>query len=303
MNFEHYKKIFPNPKITSLDTINKRRIKMLGRKLSEETKAKISKAHKGKIIQEETRNKIGKTLKGRACTEERKQKLREYYKTRYNHFKDKKHTLESRRKMSLARMGKAPWNKGKNWSEETKKKISNKLKGVKLSLETKRKMSLAGKGKILSEITKNRISISTKGKKKSRASMKGRKMTIEHKNKILESLNLSPNKFEKKCIVLFKDNNLPLKFVGGFNDKNFFIAGKVPDFVSTNNKKVIIEVFYEYFKIRQYGSIENYKKDRIDTFSKYGWKTLFFTYKEINSNFDKCLEVIRGELEQNGEQN
>ena len=26
---------------------------------------------------------------------------------------------------------------------------------------------------------------------------------------------------------------------------------KVPDFVSTNNKKVIIEVFYEYFKIRQ----------------------------------------------------
>ncbi|MFH1332256.1 MAG: NUMOD3 domain-containing DNA-binding protein [archaeon] len=259
---------------------------MLGRRHSEETKKKLSLVHKGKIIKEETRNKISKALKGRACTKERKQKLKDYYKTHNNHFKGKKHTLETRRKMSLAHMGKAPWNKGENWSGETKKKISDKLKGIKLTSETRKKMSLAHKGKTLSDITKKKIS----------TFRKGRKMTLEHKNKMLESLNRSPNKFEKKYIDLFKQNNLPLEFVGGFYDRRFFIAGRVPDFVSTNGKKVIVEVFYDYFKIKQYGSVENYKKERIDTFSKYGWKTLFFTYKELESNFDECLEIIREEL-------
>lgn len=41
----------------------------------------------------------------------------------------KQHTLESREKMSIALKGRVPWNKGLKHSEETKVKISEKLKG------------------------------------------------------------------------------------------------------------------------------------------------------------------------------
>ena len=44
-------------------------------------------------------------------------------------------------------------------SEETKKKISNSLKGIKRSLETRQKMSLARKGKPLSEEHKRKVSL------------------------------------------------------------------------------------------------------------------------------------------------
>lgn len=286
LTFQEYKKKFPNSKIISLETVRKHRNAMIGKTHSKETKLKLSKVHKGKTIAEETRKKISKSLKGRKATKERIQKLKDYYKTNYNSRKGEKLSEETKRKISEASKGRIPWNKGKKCPKDVREKISKKLKGIKLSLETRKKMSLAQKGKVLKEITKKRMS----------KAKKGRKITLEHKNKIIESLNRSPNKFEKRCIYLFKEHNLPLKFVGNFNDKNFFIAGKVPDFVSTNNKKIIVEVFYEYFKINQYCSIENYKKDRIKTFSKYGWKTLFFTYKDIKSNFDECLEIIKEEF-------
>ena len=66
----------------------------------------------------------------------------------------KTHTLETRKKMSEAHIGKPSWNKGKHFSEETKEKISNankgkesSFKGKHFSEETKIKMSEAHKGK------------------------------------------------------------------------------------------------------------------------------------------------------------
>jgi hypothetical protein len=65
--------------------------------------------------------------------------------------------------------GRTPWNKGKKLSEETKKKISEKIselqKGKKHSEETKKKISESHKGKILSEEHKRKLSESHKGKK------------------------------------------------------------------------------------------------------------------------------------------
>lgn len=287
MAFLDYKRKFPHTPTRSDKSKETHHLSMLGRKLSEETRRKLSKAHKGKTLKEETKKKIGEYFRGRKLTEEHKQKLREYYKNHDNPFKGKKHSKETKRRMSEMAQGRVPWNKGKTWSEEIRRRISKKLKGVKLSLETKKRMSLAQKGKVISEITKRKISKAKKGKK----------MTLDHRRKLLESIKKSPNKFEKKCIELFKKNNLPLKFVGGFNDKNFFIAGRVPDFVATNGKKILVEVFYEYFKIEKYGSVENYKKERINIFSKYGWKTLFFTCEEIRLNFNECLRRLKKELE------
>jgi group I intron endonuclease len=47
---------------------------------------------------------------------------------------------ETRRKMSVVRMGRIPWNRGKSWSPEVRKKLSLAKIGRKLPEETKAKM-------------------------------------------------------------------------------------------------------------------------------------------------------------------
>ena len=48
-----------------------------GKKLSDETKQKISKANKGKHFNDESKQKLSNSLKGRKLSEETKQKMKE----------------------------------------------------------------------------------------------------------------------------------------------------------------------------------------------------------------------------------
>jgi len=90
---------------------------LYGKKLTEETKRKISKSSLGKKLTEETKRKLSEAQLGR------------------------KHTEETKRKMSEAQLG-------KKRTEETKRKMSKSLLGRKLTEETKRKMSKSRLGKI-----------------------------------------------------------------------------------------------------------------------------------------------------------
>ena len=128
-------------------------------------------------------------------------------------YMDKTHSSVARNKISLAHKGKIPWNKDKKHSEETKNKISVSGKGRKHSEETKLKMSISaiGKKKIriksticstetrkkLSDETKKKLSDCAKGnknrlgtsqsietRKKISQTMTGRKLSVEHKNKL-----------------------------------------------------------------------------------------------------------------------
>ncbi len=81
-----------------------------------------------------------------------------------------------------------PWNKDKNHSDETKRKISYSVKGNKNPMygkqhseETKRKMSKIKKGKNHSDETKRKISENHKG-------MKGKNHSDETKRKISERM-------------------------------------------------------------------------------------------------------------------
>ena len=99
---------------------------MTGRHHTEETRKKLSEAHKN--ISAETRKKMSEAEKGEK-----------------NHFFGKHHTEEARKKMSEAL-------KGKKFTEEHKQRLSEAQKGNKNSLgyihteETKRKNSEAHKG-------------------------------------------------------------------------------------------------------------------------------------------------------------
>lgn len=95
---------------------------LLGRKLSEETRAKLSVSHKGKTPwlgkkhTEESKRKMSNTKKGRKITEEQKAKISATLKGRPR-------TEETKAKIAATLKGHIPWNKGKTHTEETKAKM------------------------------------------------------------------------------------------------------------------------------------------------------------------------------------
>lgn len=123
----------------SEETKEKMRIKRLGTK-----NTKSSLAKKGVKFSEEHRKNLAASTARRGTFT----------------MKGKKHTEESRKKMSLAQ-------KGRTFSEESKRKMSLAHKGRKyipLSQESRNKISVAHKGKIVSAETKQKMSLSRRGR-------------------------------------------------------------------------------------------------------------------------------------------
>ncbi len=94
----------------------------------------------------------------------------------------------------------------------------------------------------------------------------------------LKATQNQPSSYEKNFMKICEDNNLPFKYVG---NGAFLLGGKNPDFVN-EEKKVCIEVYASFMKIKEFGTIENWKKIREDYFKKYGFVTIFFNEKEYN---------------------
>ena len=88
-----------------------------------------------------------------------------------------KFSAEHRKKLSEARKGKTPWNKGIPMSEEQKKKFN--FKGGKHTPESKKKISMAGKGRKHTEAAKRKIGQAQKGKKLSKKSKQKMKATMK----------------------------------------------------------------------------------------------------------------------------
>lgn len=119
-----------------------------GLKLSKEQRNKLRKAHLGKALSKQHRKNISISITGEN-----------------NPFYGKKHSEETKLKISLRRRGIVAHNKGVPLTDEHKLKLSNKMKGrvsprkgIKFTEEQKLKSSLAQMGKKLSEEHKRKIS-------------------------------------------------------------------------------------------------------------------------------------------------
>ena len=113
---------------------------VLGIKRSEETKAKMSAAQKGRELTEEHRRKISEAQLGKKRgprSEETKRKISETNKLR----EPVRHTSESRAKISAANKGKPK----PPISDETRRKLSESHRGKSPSPETRLKLSEAMK--------------------------------------------------------------------------------------------------------------------------------------------------------------
>lgn len=107
----------------------------------------------------------------------------------------------------------------------------------------------------------------------------------------IKGLLKRPTSFENKISSLCLKYRLPFIYTG---DGRLLIGFKNPDFINENNK-LIIEVFLNYFKLRDFGSIENYMKQRREHFAKFGYKTIFIRQEEIcDKNWEHiCLHKIQ----------
>ena len=106
----------------------------------------------------------------------------------------------------------------------------------------------------------------------------------------IKGLIKRPTSYEKKISELCIENNLPFIYTG---DGTFLIGYKNPDFIN-EKQKIAVEVYYSYFKIRDFDSCENYEKQRSEYFAKYGYRTIFIRTEEINDKNWKevCLRKL-----------
>lgn len=130
-----------------------------GKHQSEETKRKLSELNKGKNLSEETKRKIGKSNLGSHRSDETRRKMSESQKQAYINNPELRNIIskihkgriaskETREKMSRATKGRPSQMKGKRHTEESKRKISESHKKLHrhLSEEEKQKISIIHKG-------------------------------------------------------------------------------------------------------------------------------------------------------------
>jgi len=199
--------------------------------------------------------------------------------------KNKHHTEESKKKMREGHEGKTSYKKNKTYEEiygiekakEIKEKLSRAKKGKRISPQTEFK-----KGMSLSEKTKEKIS------KNNARYWLGKKRPKEDIKKILT--RRTPSSLEEKFQNIVNKYKLPYKFVG---NGSFIIENYNPDFININGKKIAIEVYAKYYKLRNHKTIEQWKEKRSKVFGKYGWKIIYFDETEVNEKY--ILAKLGGE--------
>lgn len=104
------------------------------------------------------------------------------------------------------------------------------------------------------------------------------------RKKIFNSVIVKPNKAELFLQSLI-DNLYPneWKYVG---DGSIWINGKNPDFMCINGKKLLIELFGDYWHQGED------PQDRIDVFEPYGYKTLVIWENELNNKNKTAKKII-----------
>lgn len=213
------------------------------------------------------------------------------------------HTVESKEKISGATKGRPSWIKGKHHSDETRERLSKTNKGKHHSFETRKKMSENRRGSNNSFYgkrhtieLKRKLSELRKGKHYPKLSeaKKGKhypKLSEAHTRAMKEGkYNLKPTQPEKKFTEICAKYNLPFKYVG---DGKFWIENVNPDFVESNGRKMVVEIYGDYWHNR----LDNIERDkhRVTILKKYGWKLLVLWEHEINKLPD--IELVNKVME------
>lgn len=203
--------------------------------------------------------------------------------------KGKKLSEKHRENLSLSHKGKSTWCKGLKGiyipgSEKGWFKKGHKYTGWNNGKQYPKELypNYGMRGKRFTEETKLKMSSTKKGKLP-----KNFDLFFE---KRMKGFIKNPTKLEKEFIELIEKNNLPYKYVGNMK---FRIGTKNPDFINEEEKKCIEIRNREVCKRIQKITPEEYEKQRIDYFNKYGWKCFVFFENDLN-NPKKIITTIGG---------
>ena len=284
MSYSHYK-LYKNGYIQP----------MKSKKFSIEIRKHMSEGSKGKLITELHRANISKANKGKTLQELNHKSncqcgvckaVRGEKKGKDNHNYGKKQTEDWKQNISKSLKGKISWDKG--LTKETDERIKERSQSM--------------IGRIQTQITRKKISESSikmwnnpKHHLRMSKQMKKQWQNDEYREKVLRNLNKTlmqrPTKLEQSFIEFFSRNTLPFKYVG---DGKLIIGGKIPDFVETNGKKIVLEVGNKEEKNWRFGDWKKYELERINHFEKNGWKCLVFWDCQLDSEEEilKLLEAF-----------
>lgn len=114
---------------------------------------------------------------------------------------------------------------------------------------------------------------------------------IQHIN--LLAIQRKPNKPEQKLMKIIAELQLPYRYVG---DGKILIGSYIPDFIQTNGKKHIIEIFGDYWhsdKKKHYRELSWHQTElgRMMAYSQFGYKTLVIWEHELSK-----LESVKRKL-------
>jgi hypothetical protein len=111
---------------------------------------------------------------------------------------------------------------------------------------------------------------------------------FEYVKRVIKSRNLKPNKAEQILDdILQKHFPNQWKYVGDFS---FPVDGKYPDFIHINGKKLIIELFGDYFHKGDDGS------EKINHYAFHGYRTLIIMASELRYS-DKIVTKVNQFIE------
>lgn len=299
-----------------------------GKHHSEETKKKLSEAHKGIVA----------GMSGKHHSKESKKKMSEALKGKVPWIKGKKHSKEALKKMSEKLKGKIAWNKGKPMAEESKRKLSESLKG-KPSWNKGKKTGKPSwnRGKHPSTETLKKQSESHKGQDH----WTGRVHSKESREKMSKWHKLNPARYwkgksrpeiaetsRKTLLKLYESgtfprqtNTLPERMVKEELIKRGFKEGE--DFIhqyKLNEKffvdfifpkeKVIVECDGDYWHAnpKKYANktlneaqqntakVDKSKNAYISKLDNSSWKLLRFWETDIKKNASNCVDKIEDAL-------
>ena len=193
-----------------------------------------------------------------------------------------KETNKSVAKISKSLMGKPSWNAGlTKETHESLQKISIALSGE--------KNPFYGQSYWYNKPKEQQPFFNKHHTKKSndqrRKTMEEKWQDPEFQLKMIEALNIHPNKPESFLLNLLNEL-YPGKweYVGDFT---FWVNGRNPDFINCNGQKKIIEIYGDYWHAGQN------PEDRKDIFREFGYETLIFWESEL-----KDMDYVLFQLEE-----
>lgn len=259
---------------------------------SEESRNKIRQRMIGHTVSQETRDKISRTKKAQGLTGDKcpmtgqkmsSERIAKGIETRLKNMKEK----GGLKKASQERKDKIGAKAKERWANpEFKRKMSESIKGSGAGLKKGTKLS----PEWVENIRKSRI--------------KDWKDNPEYREKMIKAwIGIrTPNKGEIKLQeILNKNFNNEWKFVG---NGEFIIGGICPDYVNVNGKKLVIELFGEYWhspRNPKYKPIYG-EELRSKILGRFGYKMLVVWYNDLK-NEEKLVIKISDWIKstQNGE--